>query len=114
MSDIEWKNHTVEELKQAENSRQQGNEGRARVCARRAAGHVAGEYLGRCGMQVDTMNALTRLKVMLTRTELSPQTMSTLEHFLIHTTPEHNLPMEADLIEDVKFLARELLDEDLE
>jgi hypothetical protein len=40
--------------------------------------------------------------------------MSTLEHFLIHTTPEHNLPMEADLIEDVKFLARELLDEDLE
>lgn len=114
MNDLEWKKLTVEELNHAENSQEQGNEGRARVCARRAAGHVAGEYLQRNGMKVDSMNSLNRLKAMLSRTELSQDTKSIIEHFLIHTTTEHNLPIEADLIEDVRFLALELLNTDLE
>lgn len=114
MNDLEWKKLTVEELNHAENSREQGNEGRARVCARRAAGHVAGEYLQRNGMKVDSMNSLNRLKAMLSRNELSQDTKSIIEHFLIHTTTEHNLPIEADLIEDVRFLALELLNTDLE
>jgi hypothetical protein len=51
---------------------------------------------------------------MLSRNELSQDTKSIIEHFLIHTTTEHNLPIEADLIEDVRFLALELLNTDLE
>ena len=114
MTDLEWKELTVEELNHAAVSRQQGNEGRARVCARRAAGHVAGEYLQRQGMQVDSMNALNRLKAILARPELSKDTKAILEHFLVHTNPEHNLPIDADLIEEVQLLARDLLDADLE
>jgi hypothetical protein len=114
MSEIEWKKHSKDELNHAEISRQEGNEGKARVCARRAAGHVAGEYLRRQGIQVESMNALNRLKVTVERNELTDGTKTTIEHFLIHTTPEFKLPIGVDLIEDVRFLARDLLNEDLD
>lgn len=103
----------IDELAQAENSRQEGNEGKARVCARRAAGHVAGEYLRRQGIQIETMNALNRIKETVERSELTDETKAILEHFLIHTTPDFKLPVNVDLIEDVRHLAHELLNEDV-
>lgn len=114
MSDHDWKTLSIDELNLAEISRQQGNEGKARVCARRAAGHVVGEYLRRQGLQVDSMNALTRIKETIALPELPDETNATLEHFLIHTTPEFKLPIDVDLIDDVRFLAHELLNEDLD
>lgn len=114
MADHEWKKLSIDELNHAEISRHEGNEGKARVCARRAAGHVVGEYLRRQGLQVNSMNALTRLKETLARSEITDESKATLEHFLIHTTPEFKLPFGVDLIEDVRFLARELLNEDLD
>lgn len=110
---MHWKSQTEEELKLAEVARKVGNEGKARVCARRAAGYIADEYLLRQGIQLQTNSALSRIRYLISLPDLSPQTKSTLEHFLIHTTPEHNLPIEADLIEDVHQIARELLGESI-
>lgn len=114
MAESEWKNHSIDELTHAEISRREGNEGKARVCARRAAGHVVGEYLRRQGRQIDSMNALNRLKETVALPGLLPRTKETIEHFLIHTTPEFKLPIGVDLIEDVRLLARDLLNEDLD
>ena len=109
-----WKQLTKNELSLAENARNSGNEGRARVCARRAAGHVAGEYLRQIALLIPSDSALQRLRYLESSAELSPMEKETVQHFLIHTTPEHNLPIDADLIADVHLLARQLLDESLD
>jgi hypothetical protein len=114
MSSNNWKQLTKDELALAENARSNGNEGRARVCARRAAGHIAGEYLRRQAIVIHSESALHRLRYLETSQELSSIEKETIQHFLIHTTPEHSLPIDADLIADVHLLARQLLDESLE
>jgi len=114
MSEPDWKIFTQAELALAGKSRADGNEGRARVCARRAAGHVAGEYLQRKGIGINTEGALERLRYLETFPELTPGEVEIIHHFLVHTTPEHNLPIDADLIADVHLLANKLLDESLD
>lgn len=114
MKKINWKNSTREELFLAKQARAAGNEGRARVCARRAAGYVAGEYLLRNGIPLQTESALQRIRYLESSEDVSSAVREILHHFLIHTTPEHQLPIDADLITDVHLLARQLLDESLE
>jgi hypothetical protein len=113
MSDTEWKHLTNTELKLAQDARDAGNEGRARVCARRAAGHIAGEYLRRTGITFKSESALDRLRFLETYSKTPALTKVTVEHFLVHITPEHKLPIDADLIADVELLARDLLGEEL-
>jgi hypothetical protein len=114
MKDDSWKVNAVAELMHAEEARKIGNEGLARVCARRAAGHIADEYLQRQGIQLDTSSVLTKLKFLSTSPTISHSTADIVNHFLIHTTPEHNLPIEADLINDVRVLSEVLLEEKIE
>lgn len=113
MENSDWKQLVSIELSMAENARRDGNEGRARVCARRAAGHVAGEYLQRKGIVLGTESALEMLRYLESYPELKPGEVELVQHFLIHITPEHTLPIKADLIADVRLLARQLLDESL-
>jgi len=114
MSHANWKQLTNIELKLAKDARQAGNEGRARVCARRAAGHVVGEYLRREGITIKSESALDRLRYLETYSDTPALAKVTVEHFLVHTTPEHKLPIDADLITDVDILARDLLGEEFE
>ncbi|UCF28611.1 MAG: hypothetical protein JSW42_02700 [Chloroflexota bacterium] len=114
MSKTDWKRLTSIELDMAESARRLGNEGRARVCARRAAGHVAGEYLHRQGVAVRNESAIERLRYLENYPDLSPEEVEIIRHFLIHTTPEHKLPIEADLIADVHLLIRQLLNDSLD
>ena len=58
MSNQEWRVLSVHELKMAEAARLSGNEGRSRVCARRAAGHIAGEYIHRKGLDFNSLPIL--------------------------------------------------------
>jgi hypothetical protein len=111
MSEDSWKTYTIDELELAKDARSGGNEGRARVCARRAAGYIADEYLRRQGIHLESTSALTRLKYLATLPNISAPISDTVNHFLVHTTPEHKLPIDADLINDVYFLAKELLGE---
>jgi hypothetical protein len=113
MSDQEWRVLTNYELEIARASRQSGNEGRTRVCARRAAGHIAGEFINRRGLDFTLESALERLRYLYSSEETNEEAKSTINRFLVHVTPEHKLPMEADLVEDVHLLARQLLGEEL-
>ena len=114
MPNSDWKQLASSELELAENARRDGNEGRARVCARRAAGHVAGEYLQRQDIAIGTDSALERLRYLEAYAELSPDEMEIIQHFLIRITPEHKLPIDADLILDVHVLTRKLLGESVD
>lgn len=111
MDNPSWKGHARRELESARLARQAGNEGRARVCARRAAGLIAGEYLRRLGYDLAAANAYERL-LRLSATSQAPEPARQMAgHFLVRVTPEHELPLDADLIEEASRLAELLLGE---
>lgn len=111
MKTSQWQIQMQSELRRAEEARRVGNEGMARVCARRAAGAVAGEYLSRRGITASGPSAYDRLRYLNTLPDLPEPVNEVIGHFLTRITPEHTLPIEADLLADVTWLARTLLDE---
>lgn len=103
-----WKTSYLHEIEQARLARFSGNEGRARVCARRAASTLVAEYLTRQGMQVPASSAQVRLRYLLTLPGLSPATYEITSHLLMHVDESFSLPDHIDLISDVQHLAQEL------
>jgi hypothetical protein len=84
------------ELSAARAARAAGNEGRARVCARRAAGLAAREFLARRGLQ--TGSAYTALQELTGLPGLAPALAATAEQLTLRVSPEFSLPAEVDLI----------------
>jgi hypothetical protein len=113
MNTLDWKDYTNAELNQAELSRQSGNEGRARVCARRAAGHIIIEYYRRTGTVSPGEGAYSRIQHLSTQPGISDRSREILKRLMLRVTPEHTLPVEADLISDVHMLAKDLIGEEL-
>lgn len=99
----------IAELSQAEVARQQGNEGKARVCSRRAVGILLGAYLERKGIQFQDPSALARTKFICNHPATGQRVKTVLEHFLVRVTPEHSLPINADLIAEARWLAGQLI-----
>ena len=93
MTNQDWQQLANQELDMAKSARLNGNEGRARVCARRAAGQVAGEYIVRNHINFISESALERLRYLFSSRDVSSKQRETIGHFLVHTTPEHKLPM---------------------
>ena len=111
---MSWKMNTLSEIELAEKSRKEGNEGRARVCARRAAGYIIAEYLRRAGFETNPASAIHLLRMLQSLPGISPNTKEVTGHFLARITPEHQLPIDADLIAEARWLAEELLGERLD
>jgi hypothetical protein len=106
-----WKDTFEAEIQQAETARAAGNEGMARVCARRAAGAAAGEYLQRRGIDLRTPSAYDRLRFLSELSGVSPRAAQAAARLLTRVTPEYTLPVEADLIAEARQLRQELLGE---
>jgi HEPN domain-containing protein len=106
---VGWLTRVERELRLAKKSRAEGNEGRARVCARRAAGLVVAEYLRRRGELSPERTALGRLKALRNRPEVSPRARWVAEHMTATVTMDNELPVDADLIAEARRLAQELL-----
>jgi quercetin dioxygenase-like cupin family protein len=104
-----WKHKFEAELKQAEAAREAGNEGMARVCARRAAGHVLSEYFTRQELPFYGPSAYDHLKTLQDLPDVPEQVQEVARHFLVRITPEHTLPVEADLIAEARWLADTIL-----
>lgn len=105
----DWITHYDREITQAEAARAAGNEGRARVCARRAAGAVISEYMRRQGLQPRGPSAYDRVRDLLDLPDISPEVRQAAGHFLLRVTPEFTLPEEIDLIDEARWLRRTLL-----
>ena len=99
-----------QELKLAESAREQGKEGMARVCARRAVGIAIGEYLQRRGDTYTKKSAYERIRYLHTQANITPQIRDVTEHLLIRVTPSHDLPINVDLLAEARWLINTLLE----
>ncbi len=97
------------ELEHAIDARSQGNEGMSRVCARRAAGILIGEYLSQRGYPMLSHSVYERLALFNSLPDLNEKCREVAGHFLIKVSHDRNLPQGVDLIQDVIFLEKCLL-----
>jgi len=104
-----WRIKFEAEIRQAESARTAGNEGMARVCARRAAGHILREYYARRGLPRNGPSAYDQILALEQLPDVPEQVREVARHFLVRITPEHSLPVEADLIAEARWLAETLL-----
>jgi len=97
------------ELTQAEQARARGNEGRARVCARRAAGLAARDYLIHKGIRPSTSSAMDLLNLLKSDPLLSSDLKLIADHLTVRVTEEFKLPIQVDLIAESRKFCDELL-----
>jgi HEPN domain-containing protein len=97
------------ELKKAEVARAHGNEGRARVCARRAAGLAARQYLTRKGIRPPSTSAMDLLDTLKNDPLLSPDLKRIADHLTLRVTEEFKLPVNVDLIAEARVFCDRLL-----
>jgi hypothetical protein len=101
-----------EELLLAKQSRKEGNEGRARVCARRAAGAAVQAYFGKQGNSSQPENALRSLLSLSNTQNIPDRIQLAVERLTQRVNDDHQLPPEIDLIKEAKLLIQYLnLDE---
>ena len=105
----DWREEIQAEIERAEAARARGNEGQARVCARRAAGIAAREYLARRGEIVRTPSAYDLLNLLKDDPRLPPDLKQIAEHLTLRVNEEFKLPMDVDLIEEAKKFCEEIL-----
>jgi hypothetical protein len=92
------------ELQNAERARLAGNEGRARVCARRAAGLAARDFLARHALRLGDRSAYTALQALAEYPGLDPDLRIAALHLVTRVTEQFTLPVDADLIVDARKL----------
>ena len=106
-----WRMKFDRELQMAELARSQGNEGKARVCARRAAGVVVGEYLQQQGVSTTAITAYDRVRMLADWPDLPPGVDEVVAHMTMRVDMDYQLPSDLDLVEDARWLAETLLPE---
>jgi hypothetical protein len=104
----DWHDKFEREMTRARAARSAGNEGQARVCARRAAGAVAGEYLRRQGIAFASPSAYDRLEFIQEQPETPLHVRELAGRLLLRVDEDHNLPGGTDLIADAEALAQAL------
>jgi HEPN domain-containing protein len=92
------------EFEQAQKARANGNEGRARVCARRAAGIAIRDYLVRKGIRPPSRSAHDLLNLIKDSASLPPDLRLVADHLTLRVTEEFKLPIEVDLVAESKSL----------
>ena len=107
----DWKEKLQIEFNRAETARAGGNEGQARVCARRAAGIAIREYFIRRGRSVRTPSAFDLLNLLTEEPHLSPDLKQAAVYLTLRVTEEFQLPIDVDLIEEARKLCDGLLAE---
>ncbi len=109
---FDWRTRFAREMKMAEKARQEGNEGKARVCARRAAGIVAAEYMKRRGVSTPHMTAYERVKLLGTWPDAPAGVTEVVAHMTTRVNADYRLPVDADLVAEARWLAKTLLEEE--
>jgi hypothetical protein len=104
-----WKLLFDNEIDQALAARAIGNEGKARVCARRAVGIVIGEFLKQHQLPDPGPSAYERLKYLNNSPGIDQELQSIAAHFILRIDYDHNLPVSADLVAEALWIADRLL-----
>jgi hypothetical protein len=107
---MHWQQQFERELDAAQRARAAGNEGRARVCARRAAGIAVREFLERTGLKAAGSSVLDMYELLLREPTLTPELRGRIDLLALKVDREFKLPPDVDLIYEAKALAAALLD----
>jgi hypothetical protein len=105
----DWKQDLHLEFSRAESARARGNEGQARVCARRAAGIAIREFLARAGTPAQGASAVDLLNAMKDDPRFPRDLEPVLEHLTVRVAENFRLPVDADLVAEARLLCRTLL-----
>ena len=106
MKQAETQIQVQKELLLAKQSRKEGNEGRARVCARRAAGTAAQLFLDRHKKIIKGENSFQSLKTLKETEELPARVQLAVSRLMQRVNEEHQLPPEIDLIHEARLVVR--------
>lgn len=106
---MDWQHKLQTEFDLAASAWANGNEGRARVCARRAAGVAIREYLSRCGISVPGASAYDLLNLLKESPEITPDQKLICIHLTLRVTDEFKLPVDIDLVNESRLLCAALL-----
>jgi hypothetical protein len=109
MAENQWHRHYTAELERAERARSVGNEGMARVCARRAAGWVLAEYFQRRGIRFQDPNVVAKVEYLQKLDDIPPEIKDVAGHFILRIHPDHTLPLDVDLIAEARWFKKQLL-----
>ncbi len=104
-----WQTEIESEFIKASQARERGNEGQARVCARRAAGIAVREYLSRRGIRPSSASAYDLLNLLKEDALLAPDLKRIADHLTVRVTEEFRLPVDVDLVDEAKTFCEELL-----
>jgi hypothetical protein len=104
----EIKQKIAGELARGEAARSQGLEGRARVCARRAAGIAIREYLEQQGTPGSGTSAYDLLMELRNRSEIGPEIQDAAGFLVERVNEAFELPVDIDLLAQARWLAGEL------
>lgn len=96
MQSTNWKSKIKNELRNAEKAREQGNLGRMRVCARRAAGWGIIEYYRQQGMTDVPASALACIRFMREQKKTPSNVIQALDRL--------NLKVEKDTLTEINYL----------
>ncbi len=105
---METKAEIQAEFEKAEQARARGNEGQARVCARRAAGIAAREYLNRRGMPTRTSSAYDVLRLLAEDASLPTNVKEAALRLTLRVNEEFQLPPGMDLVAEARMLCKVL------
>lgn len=97
------------ELEKALQARQRGNEGQARVCARRAAGIAVREHLVRRGIRPLSVSAYDLLSQIREDPLLPSDLQKIADHLTMRVTEEFKLPVDVDLVAEAREFCDRLL-----
>lgn len=100
-----WRGEFAIELEQAARARQRGNEGRARVCARRAAGIAGREFLASRGETVGAIGAYGVLNLIAEDERYTESIRQCAKRLTMRVSEEFRMPQDVDLIEEARLLA---------
>lgn len=105
---MELQSDIQSELEKAENARARGNEGQARVCARRAAGIAARAYFMHQGRQIRTPSAYDLLQMIAEDQDLPAAIRESAGRLTLRVDEEFKLPIGLELIAEARRLCEAL------
>jgi hypothetical protein len=112
----DWRKRVDEALQLAEAAKARGNEGMARVCARRAAGWTVQEYLSRQGIDLQTTSVIKHIEYLARVDGIDPELKLYVEHMLVakqkdDLQSDSYFPVDVDLVAEARLLISMLFPE---
>ena len=101
------------EFAAARESRAAGNEGRARVCARRAAGLALGIYYAKSLDESPPQSVYKLLQWFSLREEIPQELRDAAKRLIVRVTTEFDLPHSQDPLHDARLIAEVILSGDI-